>query len=202
MKLSNTIIIIAVLSSAIVVGCGDSTSRAGARQPLAAETTATAEPLAVSPVRPGAELVESAPVAPVETVAAAPVAEEQPAVEIEVEASPSASPELELLELVMAHGVERHHPVGAASSFSAANPPYVAYMQIANNSENEQQVVIRYQHESGREVGPARLTIPAHSPGWRTFSRTAWVTHPGGWTVTVSTRDGQLLAQREFSIES
>ena len=66
----------------------------------------------------------------------------------------------------------------------------------------EREVVITYERDDGLFVGPARLTVPSSSRGYRTFTRTTWLRQPGTWTVSVSTPDGEVLGQAEFVLTS
>lgn len=199
---------ITVLITLIAAGCSEPTSRTRTAPAVVAPISEASEPVDEPEPSPTA-VVEApapaeAPEAPESSSATTEPAEAPEVAEVddEPETESEAAINLELMRVTMAQGVERYEPVGAAETFSASDAPDIAFLQVANHGPADHQVVISYEHESGRSVGPARLDIPAGSRGYRTFTRTPWVRHPGQWTVTVSTADGVRLGQREFTIES
>ena len=190
------IVIIILLPSA---GCSESTSRARNTRSVAAESAAT-----VAATEPDDSAIASpSDVEPISTEEVVVVSAETSAAPSDEAAAPAevaATTDLELRRLVMARGVENHEPVGSAESFVHDGTALFAFMQVANPSSEDQEIVIRYQHSSGQIVGPVQLNVPAGSRGWRTFTRTYWIRHPGVWTVSVETTDGQQLGQHEFTM--
>ena len=178
---------IAIVTLTIVVtSCGEPSSRT--RYP----ESITAEPIyIVGPSSRGAT-----------TQASTTVVEESAQVP-EVTASITPAPAiLELKRLEMALGVESHEPVGASDRFTVDGRPLYAFLQVVNRGVEEREVVITYERDDGLFVGPARLTVPSSSRGYRTFTRTTWLRQPGTWTVSVSTPDGEVLGQAEFVLTS
>ncbi len=199
-----------LLTAIVAAGCGESTSRVRPRaiateaiEPARSESSATVDS-AAPPVIPSLEGERLA----VSTAGSPEVIEEPleavatPAISVTPVESVSAAAPLEILELTMASGIERHHPVGAAERFVIDGTSLYAFMRVANRSSEDQTVVISYERADGITVGPARLNVPADSRGWRTFTRTQWLRHPGQWTVVVQTTDGVVLGSTEFRLES
>ncbi len=202
------IIIIVILPAA---GCSESTSPARDTRSLSSEP---AVPIAVTSSDDGAlaayaggeieSISEDVVTEPAPTREANLVVSEstdEPSAETTATEETAPTTALELQRVVMARGVENHEPVGGAESFVHDGTALFAFMQVANPSTEDQEIVIRYQHSSGQIVGPVRLNVPAGSRGWRTFTRTYWVRHPGEWTVSVETSDGHSLGQADFTIE-
>lgn len=191
-----------------VTGCSEANSRTQSIASVASETIAldTVDIEATPPseqeqIAEGAAVNETEALVVEAAIDAAPVESESTNESVEA-AEATASASLELTRLTMARGVASYEPVEVGDRFTADGRLLYAYMQIINRESAEQEVVIRYEREDGLFVGPVQLTVPPSTRGYRTFTRTGWVRQPGLWTVSVSSADGTVLGEAEFTIDS
>jgi len=108
------------------------------------------------------------------------------------EAAPAA---LIIRDFVLTRGIDSREPVDRAESFRSTDDQAYAFLRIANDGPPADLTVVwRYE---GAVHGSVDLAI-GRSPGWRTWSSANL--KPGAWRVAVSTADGQLLAERRFTV--
>lgn len=179
-------------------GCGESTSRARSTSPAASQPSdhavATAETDSATPVaEPASEEPASSPAGAEATERRAEAASHE---------TVHASNGLTLRRLVVAHDVENREPVGSAEPFEADGEPIFAFIEMANGSDEAQRILVTFEREDGRAVGPISLEIPANAPRWRTWARSSWLRRPGSWTAVVRTEEGEILQSVQFEIES
>ncbi len=108
--------------------------------------------------------------------------------------------ELQLKRLVVTGRVEDREPV-ATDAFELGSGPVLAFVELANPSDEEQHVVVTFEPQGGGEkVGFVELSIPAKSPRWRTWGSTRRIDKTGEWMATVSIKDGPALASTAFTV--
>lgn len=194
-----------------VTGCSEANSRTQSIASVASETIAldtvdieATPPAAQEQIAEGTDVNDTEALVVASSVDAAPAESESTNESAESVENPEAtiSSSLELTRITMARGVASYEPVEAGDRFTADGRLLYAYMQIINRESADQEVVIRYEREDGLLVGPVQLTVPPGTRGYRTFTRTGWVRQPGIWTVSVSSTDGNLLGETEFTIDS
>jgi hypothetical protein len=108
------------------------------------------------------------------------------------EAAPAA---LIIRDFVLTRGIDAREPVDRAESFRSTDDQAYAFLRIANDGPPAD-LTVEWRYE-GAEHGSVALAI-GRSPGWRTWSSANL--KPGDWRVAVSTADGQLLAERRFTV--
>jgi hypothetical protein len=168
----------------------------------------TQEQRAEAPV--AAQPTEPAQPAPAEAIAAAqpaPAAAPQPAAapENDVQQPAAATGEddenmLSVRRLVVARGIENREPVDEAVEFNSVNEPLFAFLELANEQPESQNVVVSFEREDGTKVRSISLEVPAQVTRWRTWARCDGIDQQGSWNVVARTPDGQLLAQGAFSV--
>lgn len=113
----------------------------------------------------------------------------------ETTSSEAAPVALIIRDFVLTRGIDAREPVDRAESFRSTDDQAYAFLRIANDgAPADLTVVWRYE---GAVHGSVDLAI-GRSPGWRTWSSANL--KPGDWRVAVSTADGQLLAERRFTV--
>lgn len=152
-----------------------------------------------------------APAAPIEqeaaqqphAVAAAPLVDpvaQRPSVTARVTASLSKGlAALKIKRLVVTQAVEDREPV-AVTDVVDSETPVIAFVEVASGSNEEQQVVVTFEHEAGEQVSPVNLSVPGNKPRWRTWGRTYNVNRDGRWTAVVRDSRGEELGRTEFTV--
>ena len=112
------------------------------------------------------------------------------------EAAPAEAPLVK--RLVIASDIEEREPVELASA--KVNEPIVAFVELNNKHDTESDIVVTFEHESGKKVGYVELTVPPKSPRFRTWGRTRNIKDAGEWTAIVSTKSGEELARKSFTV--
>jgi hypothetical protein len=90
-------------------------------------------------------------------------------------AAAQASGRLTVTEVVMAHDVEDHEPVGAGTTFSASDRQFFCFVRVENRSHAEGAVFVAWERAEGAPSsarGGLRLAVSA-SPRLRTDARNA-----------------------------
>lgn len=113
--------------------------------------------------------------------------------------SQAAADSLKVRRLVVTTGISGREPV-EVSSFSASAEPVFAFVELANFAEDEQGILVTFEHETGKRVGFIELTVPGNKRRWRTWGRTARITAAGDWTAVVSDQSGRELSRQSFSV--
>ncbi len=180
---------------AVAVGCGERSS------------TPAPEPTAALPASSGEQTDEAkteAEPAPTEIEPAPAVAEPAPEPEPEGpalgEAEVGESGGLGVRRLVVAAGVEGREPIGAATAFEGGQRLY-AFVEAANETEEDRQLFVTFEGPEGRSVGHVALDIPADSPRWRTWAYSRMVDQPGLWEAVVQTDEGEVVGRIAFQID-
>ena len=103
--------------------------------------------------------------------------------------------------LVIATGIERHEPTGAADLFElGAQERIYAFVDAVNERDESVELAVTFEPERGETSGHVDLEIPAHARRWRTWAYTRHVYTAGRWRAVVRGTDGQVLAARAFDI--
>ena len=112
-------------------------------------------------------------------------------------AAPPALAESSLVirDFVMTHGVYEREPVGTTDSFNSDDGKAYAFVRI-NNEGAPTRVSFIWQY--GNETHATINQTVGSSAGWRTWSSVNL--KPGNWHVQVVSEDGEVLAQRDFSV--
>jgi hypothetical protein len=108
---------------------------------------------------------------------------------------------LALRRLVVTRAINEREPL-AGDQFSAGSDPVFAFLEINNPSEQNQSVVVTFEHEGGAKVGNVALEIPANQRRWRTWGRTSRIHRGGEWIAVVRTPDGQELGRTRFLVSA
>jgi hypothetical protein len=112
----------------------------------------------------------------------------------------AAAPDLKVLRLVTARDVSGREPVGAATSFSAADLEKVyAFVELANDARAESGIVVTFTPPA---AGPQRIIKLDVGPQkrWRTWAVTRKARAPGTWAVSVADARGTVLARTSFTV--
>jgi hypothetical protein len=119
----------------------------------------------------------------------------------EVRDLPTADPEKELSvsRLVVTSAIEKREPVTTAS-FTAGSESVYAFIELGNTGKEERDIVVTFEHESGRKVGFVELKVPAKQTRWRTWGRTGQIKTPGKWTAVIRVKDGAELSRESFEV--
>ncbi len=108
----------------------------------------------------------------------------------------------QLKRLVVTTGVEKREPV-KVETLLAGEEPIFAFMELANESEEDQYVVVTFEREDDLEVvGHIKLKVPAEQPRWRTWGRTHMIKDAGPWVAVVRTPEGHELAREPFDVSA
>lgn len=119
----------------------------------------------------------------------------------EAEATSAAAPidsPPEVKRLVIASQVEDREPKPLLNG--RAREPVTAFVELANESKEDAEIIVTFEHESGQKVGFIELAIPPESPRYRTWGRTRNIQKPGKWTAIVSSKSGKELAREDFDV--
>ena len=116
-----------------------------------------------------------------------------------------ASGDIRITRLVLATDVVDRTPVGAATTFRAADTERLfAFFEVRNDAAIESELVVVFRRTGSTdrdERGGVSLTVPAAQRRFRTWSFTRHAKAPGGWEAVVRTPDGRELARAPFVIE-
>jgi hypothetical protein len=107
---------------------------------------------------------------------------------------------LRLERLVITNSIEAREPAVALQTTTVAEP-VIAFVELASGEGQPQQITLRFEHESGKQVGFVKLDIPADQRRWRTWGRTRQVRLPGDWTAIVTDQQGEILGQQAFHVD-
>ncbi len=223
MKIPNIIILLALITG----GCSESEPEPAADsvEPPSSPTPATPPrerveapsglvdpPSAVAPVptpAPPAEEPnpsEPAPDEPAEAVveAEAPTApsEESPPNAVDPPGAPTLGEHegLSLRRLVVAEAIEEREPVGAGQRFDLGTAQVVAFMNLANDTDEPRTILVGFERPDGRTTGQISLTIPPNAGRWRTWARSRNIRVEGRWSAVVSTPNGEEIGRIAFDV--
>lgn len=108
---------------------------------------------------------------------------------------------LEVQRLVVTSGVENREPTPLTALVAGAQPVY-AFVELANPADIEREIVLTFEHDSGKTVGFIELKVPAGATRWRTWGKTSQIKAPGHWTAVVSAKGGEELRRGAFDVEA
>jgi hypothetical protein len=108
---------------------------------------------------------------------------------------------LRLRRLVLGRGVEAREPVETGVLFPAEERPLYAFVDVANETDEDRQLRVIFERPDGQSVGLVELTVPPNVPRWRTWALSRMVTQPGDWIAHVETEEGDVLGRLEFTVE-
>ena len=106
---------------------------------------------------------------------------------------------VEIRRLITAPDIDAREPVAASLLFSHHETIH-AFLDVRNESNEEQTLTINYVGPSKQIRGGVKLAIPADVPRWRTWAFTKHAEEPGLWHVEVRDQDGMLLATLPFEV--
>jgi hypothetical protein len=115
-------------------------------------------------------------------------------------AQPSRS--LTVTEVVLARAIEDHEPVGAGTSFSAADGPFFCFVRVENRSRAEGAVFVAWERAEGAPGGARgglRLPVSA-SPRFRTYARNAMAHPAGSYRCVVRDEQGNVLGSADYTL--
>jgi len=113
--------------------------------------------------------------------------------------SSSKSGELAVKRLQFSQAIAGREPVAPEETFLAAQLEDVyAFIELANPSSKEGQVVVTFVPPSGK---PTRVTLDVGAQSrWRTWAKKRAPRAQGTWTVIVSTVGGEELSRGSFEV--
>ncbi len=163
------------------------------------------EPHAVTPVLPKAATAPAKAVAPAPDVKAS-AKQEAPDPAKKAEEAPrkqkdAKAGELSVKRFTVTQKVEDREPL-ALNDPPRVGEPVMAFVELANSSVDETEVVVTFEHPDGDKVGFVELGVPGESRRYRTWGQTRNIKKPGTWTAVVSTKDGVELARQEFPVSA
>lgn len=189
----------------VATGCEESQTPVPGKEPSSARSV----PGAISPDRlpavPGPKVENVQPKAPQVTGEllrkAGTQREESGAVVRAVSELPrvSAEKELSVSRLVISRAIEHREPVRTAS-FTTDGEAVFAFVELGNSGKTERDIVVTFEHESGKKVGFIALSVPGDQKRWRTWGRTAQIKEAGKWTAVVSVKEGPELSRESFDV--
>lgn len=97
--------------------------------------------------------------------------------------------------------IENREPVTEASTFSAGIGRVYAFMEVRNDTDEEQVLTTNFIGPQGQVRGGVEITIPPKVPRWRTWAYSSHVQRTGQWEVEVRTSEGSLLGTIAFDVE-
>lgn len=100
--------------------------------------------------------------------------------------------------LVVTQAVEDREPVEVQEVSSST--PVIAFVEVATDGREDQNVVVTFEHETGDRVGLVNLNVPGNKSRWRTWGRTLDVNRDGRWTAVVRDSRGEELGRTEFTV--
>ena len=104
--------------------------------------------------------------------------------------------------MALARAVEGREPVDPSTAFVAEDAPLYAHFELSNREGTEERhPMVVFVGPDGQDRGLIELSIPAGAPRWRTWAYSRNVTAPGEWRVELRDESGQVLTDREFTIE-
>ncbi len=54
----------------------------------------------------------------------------------------------------------------------SSSTPVIAFVEVATDGREDQNVVVTFEHETGDRVGLVNLNVPGNKSRWRTWGRT------------------------------
>ncbi|HSC85714.1 MAG TPA: DUF2914 domain-containing protein [Polyangiaceae bacterium] len=162
------------------------------KAPLAAQTAAQTAEQPAAPQPP----VLTAQIAPAATGSTEQVT--APAKVLTPKSRPAA--DAELARFLVTRDVAKREPVGEGPL--CMHEPLFAFLEFKNVGPDELDVMVTFEHESGKRVGFIELGVPAGSPRYRTWGRTNQIDRSGRWTAIVQGDDGRELQRHEFVVET
>jgi hypothetical protein len=123
-----------------------------------------------------------------------------------VKTAPALEPldpsDLKVKRLIAATGVKNREPVGAADTFAAGDHPVYAFVELANRSARDADIVIVFERGSNR-AGMVELAVPAQSGRWRTWGYSRALRESGTWDIVVrEALSGKELARTPIEVTS
>ncbi len=97
--------------------------------------------------------------------------------------------------------IEQREPVAEASTFAAGIGRVYAFMEVQNDTDEEQVLTTNFIGPQGEVRGGVEITIPPNVPRWRTWAYSSHVRSPGQWEVEVRSEEGALLGAVAFDVE-
>ncbi|MEM9190340.1 MAG: hypothetical protein AAGF12_14240 [Myxococcota bacterium] len=201
MRSNQILIVLALFGLAPLAACGDASSPAGPSDEASSEVSERARTAANLEL----ELPEEHRVELATTLPSAPARPAEIDVEVDL-AEPSqegvrmAHEALTLRRLEVTRSIEGREPLDPGTSFSSVQAPLFAFIDCANEGAEDQELMVTFEHESGRTAGHVALEIPAEVPRWRTWMRSSHVTVPGAWEAVVRV-DGEVIGRQPFVVE-
>lgn len=108
--------------------------------------------------------------------------------------------ELKVTRLVVSKGVAGREPVGASTKFSAESTDKLfAFVELANEAKMEGEIFVTFAPDGGGASQKIKLEVGPEKR-WRTWASSKKPRTPGGWTATVHTADGRMLARTTFEV--
>jgi hypothetical protein len=104
--------------------------------------------------------------------------------------------------LMTAPSVEDREPVAASSVFGPSGETVYAFLDVSNESADEQTLLVHFIGPQEQVGGGVELHIPPTAPRWRTWAYTKHAATPGLWRVEIRSTDGTLLGALPFEVES
>jgi hypothetical protein len=113
----------------------------------------------------------------------------------------AAGGSVRMKRLVVTTQVEQREPA-PTTELTAGQGPIVAFVELGNESTEDQYVIVTFEHEDGIDaVGHIKLKVPARQPRWRTWGRTRMISDAGEWVAVVRTEDGRELGRQPFAVQ-
>jgi hypothetical protein len=137
------------------------------------------------------------PQAPVQKPAPEPTPKPE-AAEAERPAKPRAP--LAVKRFVIASGVAKREPVGAAKRFQASKTERLyGFVELVNEAREASSVTVTFAPPTG---APVRVKLDVRGERrFRTWATTRKLKTSGTWSATVTSEDGRVLARTTFEIE-
>ena len=196
---ARTTIALAILTA--LAGCGDDS-------PAAVPERAAQSSVVAPPIAEHAPCIAALRAPRLDTELAATTAAARhtnPAPQTHRSSEREGTGDVRIARLVLATDVVDRAPVGAATTFRAADTERLfAFLEVGNEAATDRELVVVFRRTDSTdrdERGGVSLTVPAAQRRWRTWSFTRHAKAPGAWEAVVRTVDGDELARAPFVIE-
>jgi hypothetical protein len=117
-------------------------------------------------------------------------------------AAAQSSGRLTVTEVVVARAIEDHEPVGAGTTFSAADGPFYCFVRVENRSRAEGAVFVAFEPAEGTPSsarGGLRLAVSAN-PRFRTYARHGMARAAGSYRCVVRDEGGNVLGSADYTL--
>ncbi len=97
--------------------------------------------------------------------------------------------------------IDKREPVFDASSFPVGTDRIYAFMDVRNDTDEEQKLTVNFIGPEDQVRGGIEVVIPAKVQRWRTWAYSRNIQAKGEWEAEVRSVEGTLLGAIRFDVE-